>query len=72
MAGISSPPGVTSMARMPVAPLPSPVPAAPKVRLPGIVVGTVARLAMGALVGGTVLGMGESWIGFLAGTAGPA
>jgi glutathione-regulated potassium-efflux system ancillary protein KefC len=33
-----------------------------------IVVGTVAQLAMGALVGGATLGTDQSWIKFLAGT----
>jgi Kef-type K+ transport system membrane component KefB len=33
-----------------------------------IVVGTIAQLVMGALIGGTLLGTGESWIKFLSGT----
>jgi glutathione-regulated potassium-efflux system ancillary protein KefC len=33
-----------------------------------IVVGTVAQLLIGALVGGAVLGTDESWIKFLSGT----
>src|SRR5437870_5374508 len=33
-----------------------------------IVVGTVAQLAIGALVGATALGTDQSWIKFLAGT----
>jgi len=33
-----------------------------------IIVGTVAQLIIGALIGGTVLGTDESWVKFLAGT----
>ena len=33
-----------------------------------IIVGTVAQLAIGALVGGAALGTDQSWIRFLAGT----
>ena len=33
-----------------------------------IVVGTIAQLAIGAMIGGTLLGTGESWIKFLSGT----
>lgn len=33
-----------------------------------IVVGTIAQLVIGALIGGTLLGTGDSWIKFLSGT----
>jgi len=33
-----------------------------------IVIGTIAQLAIGAFIGGTLLGTGESWIKFLSGT----
>lgn len=33
-----------------------------------IVVGAIAQLLIGAFVGGVVLGVGESWVRFLAGT----